>query len=110
MDQRMADALPKQYRLEREVGTGGMGTVYAARDLRHDRLVAIKVLRPDVCPGSGVDRFLREIRIAAQLTHPHILPLIDSGESGGVLFYVMPYSRLRLVGFSGSALYPVFTN
>src|SRR5713226_9714023 len=91
MIQRIADALPEQYRLERELGAGGQATVYAVRDVRHDRLVAVKVLRPDVCPVSGADRFLREIRIAAQLTHPHILPLIDSGESCGVLFYVMPY-------------------
>ena len=91
MEQRIADALPEHYRLERELGVGGMATVYAARDVRYDRQVAIKVLRPDVCPVAGTDRFFREIRIAAQLTHPHILPLIDSGESRGVLFYVMPY-------------------
>jgi pimeloyl-ACP methyl ester carboxylesterase len=91
MTERIADALPEQYRLERELAAGGMATVYTARDVRHDRLVAIKVLRPDVCPAAGADRFLREIRIAAQLTHPHILPVIDSGESRGVLFYVMPY-------------------
>src|SRR5260370_14690365 len=91
MNEQIAVALPERYRLERELGTGGMATVYAGGDLPHDRLVAIKVLRPDVCPVTGADRFLREVRIAAQLTHPHILPLIDSGESGGVLFYVMPY-------------------
>jgi serine/threonine protein kinase len=73
------------------LGAGGMGEVYRARDTRHDRPVAVKVLRQDVGAAMGVDRFLREIRIAAQLTHPHILPLIDSGESVGVLFYVMPY-------------------
>jgi len=87
----IARALPPQYRLEREVGAGGMATVYAARDVRHDRLVAVKVLRPDVCPATGAARFLREIRIAAQLTHPHILPLIDSGDASGLLFYVLPY-------------------
>jgi serine/threonine protein kinase len=91
MDQRIADALPEHYRVERELGAGGMGAVYAVRDVRYDRVVAVKVLRPDVCSVIGADRFLREIRIAAQLTHPHILPLIDSGESCGVLFYVMPY-------------------
>jgi pimeloyl-ACP methyl ester carboxylesterase len=83
--------LPDRYHIERELGTGGMATVYAARDLRHDRLVAVKVLRADVWSAAGAERFLREIRIAAQLTHPHILPLIDSGEWQGTPFYVMPY-------------------
>jgi pimeloyl-ACP methyl ester carboxylesterase len=91
MDQRIADAIPTSYRIERELGSGGMATVYAARDIRHDRMVAIKVLRADLHPVTGPERFLREIRLAAQLTHPHILPLIDSGASNGVLFYVMPY-------------------
>src|ERR1044072_8409801 len=91
MDGRIADAIPPAYRVERELGAGGMAAVYAARGVRHDRVVGIKVLRPDVHPASGAERFLREIRVAAQLTHPHILPLIDSGESKGVLFYVMPY-------------------
>ena len=90
MSQRIADALSDRYQLDRELGAGGMATVYAARDLRHDRFVAIKVMRPEVCPATSTDRFLREIRIAAQLTHPHILPLIDSGESCGLMFYVMP--------------------
>ena len=90
MSQRIADALSDRYQLDRELGAGGMATVYAARDLRHDRFVAIKVMRPEVCPATSTERFLREIRIAAQLTHPHILPLIDSGESCGVMFYVMP--------------------
>ncbi len=79
------------YEIIAPLGAGGMGEVYQARDVRHDRLVAVKVLRSDACLVNGAERFLREIRIAAQLTHPHILPLIDSGESGGVLFYVMPY-------------------
>src|SRR6266480_4486678 len=79
------------YEIIAPLGAGGMGEVYRARDVRHDRLVAVKVLRSDACPVNGAERFLREIRIAAHLTHPHILPLIDSGESGGVLFYVMPY-------------------
>ena len=91
MDRQIVDAIPEPYRVERELGAGGMATVYAARDMRHDRLVAIKVLRSDIHLVSGADRFLREIRVAAQLTHPHILPLIDSGGSNGVLFYVMPY-------------------
>jgi serine/threonine protein kinase len=90
MSQRIADALSDRYQLDRELGAGGMATVYAAHDLRHDRLVAVKVMRPEVCPATSTERFLREIRIAAQLTHPHILPLIDSGESCGVMFYVMP--------------------
>jgi serine/threonine protein kinase len=79
------------YEIVGPLGAGGMGEVYRARDTRHDRPVAVKVLRQDVGAATGADRFLREIRIAAQLTHPHILPLIDSGESVGVLFYVMPY-------------------
>ena len=91
MTERAPAALPAQYRIERELGEGGMATVYAARDVRHDRPVAIKVLRPDTYSPSGAERFLREIRIAAQLTHPHILPLIDSGEGDGTLFYVMPF-------------------
>ena len=85
MDRRIAEAIPDSYRIERELGSGGMATVYAARDVRHDRLVAIKVLRADLHPVTGPERFLREIRLAAQLTHPHILPLIDSGASNGVL-------------------------
>jgi serine/threonine-protein kinase len=84
-------ALADRYRLERELGQGGMATVYLAHDLRHDRKVAIKVLRPELAATIGPDRFLREIRIAAQLQHPHILPLLDSGEAAGFLYYVMPY-------------------
>jgi serine/threonine protein kinase len=79
------------YEIQSRLGAGGMGEVYRSLDTRHDRSVAIKVLRQDVSALVGAERFLREIRIAAQLTHPHILPLIDSGEVGGVLFYVMPY-------------------
>jgi serine/threonine protein kinase len=79
------------YEISVPLGAGGMGEVYRALDTRHDRTVAVKVLRQDVSTLVGVERFLREIRIAAQLTHPHILPLIDSGEAGGVLFYVTPY-------------------
>ncbi len=88
--ERLAAALADRYRIERELGQGGMATVYLARDLRHDRDVAIKVLRADVAQTLGAERFLREIRLAAKLTHPHILPLFDSGEAGGTLFYVMP--------------------
>jgi eukaryotic-like serine/threonine-protein kinase len=84
-------ALSDRYRLERELGRGGMATVYLARDLRHDRLVAVKVLRPELAQSLGPERFLREIKLAAQLQHPHILPVHDSGEMSGLLYYVMPY-------------------
>ena len=87
----LAAALADRYRIERELGQGGMATVYLAHDLKHDRKVAVKVLRPELAAALGADRFLNEIRIAANLTHPHILPLHDSGEAGGFLFYVMPY-------------------
>jgi eukaryotic-like serine/threonine-protein kinase len=79
------------YEITAPLGAGGMGEVYRARDVRHDRVVAIKVFSPEKSSSEGAERFFREIRIAAQLTHPHILPLIDSGESGSVLFFVMPY-------------------
>src|SRR2546425_7481917 len=84
-------ALADRYAIDRVLGRGGMATVYVAEDLRHSRQVAIKVLRPDVAAAIGAERFLREIGIAARLTHPHILPLIDSGEAAGSLYYVMPY-------------------
>jgi len=84
-------ALADRYAIERELGQGGMATVYLAEDLRHHRKVAIKVLRPELAAAMGPDRFLREIEIAAQLAHPNILPLLDSGEAHGTLFYVMPY-------------------
>ena len=87
----LATALADRYRLERELGQGGMATVYLARDLRHDRLVAVKVLRPELAAVIGAERFLAEIRTTANLQHPHILPLHDSGEADGFLFYVMPY-------------------
>src|SRR5687768_14872643 len=89
--QRLAAALADRYRIERELGAGGMATVYLAEDLRHGRKVAVKVLRPELAAALGHDRFLREIEVAARLTHPHILPLHDSGASDGFLFYVMPY-------------------
>jgi serine/threonine-protein kinase len=88
--QRLAGALGNRYRLERELGAGGMATVYLAHDRKHERDVAIKVLRDDVAASVGRDRFLREIQLAAKLTHPHILPLYDSGDADGALFYVMP--------------------
>ena len=84
-------AFADRYVIERELGHGGMATVYLARDLRHGRAVALKVLRPDLAAVLGVDRFLREISLTAQLQHPHILTLIDSGEAGAFLYYVMPY-------------------
>ena len=84
-------ALSDRYRVERLLGSGGMATVYLAHDLKHDRPVAIKVLRPELSAAIGPERFLREIRIAARLNHPHILALHDSGEAGGLLYYVMPY-------------------
>ena len=84
-------AVAEHYTIEREIGSGGMATVYLARDIKHDRKVALKVLRPELAAALGPDRFVREIRIAARLTHPHILPLHDSGEANGFLYYVMPY-------------------
>ena len=88
---RLKAALADRYRLERELGAGGMAVVYLATDLKHDRLVAVKVLKPEITSLIGTDRFLREIRITARLTHPHILPLLDSGGADGFLYYVTPY-------------------
>jgi len=88
---RLTTALADRYQLERELGQGGMATVYLAHDLKHDRQVAIKVLRPELAAVIGAERFLSEIKTTANLQHPHILPLFDSGESEGFLFYVMPY-------------------
>ena len=87
---RLGAALDGRYRIERELGQGGMATVYLAHDLRHDRDVAIKVLHPDLGAALGSERFLSEIRTTARLQHPHILPLLDSGEAAGQLYYVMP--------------------
>src|SRR6478736_9744677 len=84
-------ALESRYTIERELGRGGMATVYLAQDLRHGRSVAVKVLHPELASAVGSERFLREIKLAARLNHPHILPLFDSGEADGFLFYVMPY-------------------
>ncbi|HEX3233507.1 MAG TPA: protein kinase [Gemmatimonadales bacterium] len=89
----LISALQDRYRLERELGQGGMATVYLARDLRHDRDVALKVLRPELSAVLGRERFLTEIRVTAKLDHPHILTLIDSGESNGFLWYVLPLVR-----------------
>ncbi|CAA9335073.1 MAG: hypothetical protein AVDCRST_MAG11-2656 [uncultured Gemmatimonadaceae bacterium] len=88
---RLQRTIAERYQLGRELGRGGMATVYLAEDLRHRRPVAVKVLRPDLVGGISADRFLREIEITAQLLHPHILTLIDSGEADGLLYYVMPY-------------------
>jgi TolB-like protein/tRNA A-37 threonylcarbamoyl transferase component Bud32 len=88
---RLRSALADRYEIERELGAGGMATVYLANDLKHDRKVAVKVLRPELAAALGPDRFPREIRIIAHLQHPHILPLLDSGEAEGFLFYTMPY-------------------
>jgi eukaryotic-like serine/threonine-protein kinase len=98
-------ALGERYRVERILGEGGMATVYLAEDLKHHRKVAVKVMRPELAATLGADRFLREVEIAAQLNHPHVLPMYDSGTSDGVLYYVMPYiegeslqARLRREG------------
>ncbi len=87
----LASALADRYTLERVVGRGGMATVYLARDTKHNRQVAVKVLRPELAASLGVDRFLQEIEIAAQLNHPHVLPLLDSGTSHDVIYYTMPF-------------------
>jgi serine/threonine-protein kinase len=88
---RLAAALADRYAIERELGQGGMATVYLAHDIKHDRKVAIKVLREDLAASLGAERFLREIRVAAQLQHPHIVGLLDSGNAADLLFYVMPF-------------------
>jgi len=88
---RLAAALANRYRIERELGAGGMATVYLAHDLKHDRNVAIKVLKPELAAVLGADRFVVEIKTTAALQHPHILPLFDSGEADGFLYYVMPF-------------------
>jgi TolB-like protein/Tfp pilus assembly protein PilF len=89
--ERLTAALADRYRIERELGAGGMATVYLAGDLKHDRKVALKVLRPELAAALGHERFLREITTTANLRHPHILPLYDSGEVGTFVYYVMPY-------------------
>ena len=90
---RLNAALSDRYRIERELGAGGMATVYLAEDLRHDRKVAIKVLKPELAAVLGAERFVVEIKTTAALSHPHILPLFDSGTADGFLFYVMPYIK-----------------
>ncbi len=88
---KLTESLADRYRLERELGQGGMATVYLAEDIRHDRRVAVKVLRPELAAVIGAERFLAEIKTTANLQHPHILSLFDSGEAAGTVFYVMPY-------------------
>src|SRR5688500_7257347 len=87
----LQSALAGRYLIDRELGRGGMAAVYLARDQKHDRLVAIKVLHPDLAAALGSERFLAEIRTTANLQHPHILPLHDSGDADGQLYYVMPF-------------------
>ncbi len=91
--EQLKEALAGRYEVEKEIGQGGMATVYLANDVRHDRQVAIKVLRPELAATIGAERFVREIKIAAKLQHPHILPLLDSGDASGLLFYVMPFIK-----------------
>ncbi len=100
----LTSALADRYTVERELGAGGMATVYLAHDVKHDRKVAVKVLRPELAAVLGTERFLNEIKVTANLSHPHILPLLDSGKAGSrtggqadsggpaeFLYYVMPY-------------------
>ena len=88
---RLSVALEGRYAIERELGEGGMASVYLADDLKHERKVAVKVLKPELAAVVGAERFLAEIKTTANLQHPHILPLFDSGETDGFLFYVMPF-------------------
>ena len=89
--ERLGNALSTRYRLQRELGQGGMARVFLAHDLKYEREVAVKVLRPDLAAEVGAARFLHEIQIAARLHHPHILPLYDSDQADGLVYYVMPY-------------------
>ena len=91
MTDRLTAALADRYRIERELGQGGMATVYLAADLKHDRNVALKVLKPELAAVLGAERFIVEIKTTAALQHPHILPLFDSGVADGFLYYVMPF-------------------
>src|SRR5437868_12586983 len=88
---RLSESLADRYTIDRQIGQGGMAAVYLARDLKHDRQVALKVLRPELAAVIGAERFLAEIKTTANLQHSHILPLHDSGSVDGFLFYVMPY-------------------
>ena len=106
--EQISAALASRYLIERELGQGGMATVYLARDLKHARLVAIKLLRPELATALGPERFLREIQVAAAFNHPHILALHDSGTAEGLLYYVMPYveGSLCAIGFSATGSSP----
>ena len=88
---RIRELLAPTYTVDRELGRGGMATVWLAQDTKHERVVALKVLHPGLAESLGAERFLREIKVVARLNHPHILPLFDSGEIEGFLYYVMPY-------------------
>src|SRR4051812_27500854 len=85
------DTVAGNYKIQNEIGRGGMAVVYRAHDVRHDRTVALKMMHPDIGDAQGSDRFLVEIRLAARLNHPHIVPLHDSGTIDGQLYYVMPF-------------------
>jgi serine/threonine-protein kinase len=89
--ERLSSMLEEQYTLTKEIGRGGMSVVYLAKDLRHDRSVAVKLVQPEITTKSSAARFLREIQITAKLQHPHILPLLDSGANDGLLYYIMPH-------------------
>ncbi len=91
INSRLSTALADRYTIEHELGAGGMATVYLAEDLKHHRKVAVKVLRPELAAVLGAERFLKEIEVTANLQHPHILPLFDSGEADSFLYYVMPH-------------------
>ena len=91
--ERLSAALAGRYTIESRAGQGGMATVYRAMDQKHHRLVAIKVLRPELSATVGSERFLREIDMSARLQHPHIVPVYDSGDANGILYYVMPSSK-----------------
>jgi len=84
-------AVADRYQIEKEIGRGGMATVFLAHDVRHDRAVALKLLNPELGAVLGVERFLAEIKVTAHLQHPNLLPLFDSGEANGLLYYVMPF-------------------
>src|SRR6476660_2470201 len=89
--ERLRGVLAQTYTIDRELGKGGMATVYLAQDVKHERPVALKVLHPELAASLGPDRFLREIKLAARLQHPHILTVLDSGEAGGRLWFTMPF-------------------
>ena len=90
---RLEAALDGKYLIERKLGEGGMATVYLAQDVKHERKVALKILKPELAAVIGAERFLSEIKTTANLQHPHILPLFDSGEADSFLFYVMPATK-----------------